>query len=218
VSSLSGFIKVISHLTRACRNEGSRASRHASLISRGIANGPVSLATDKCLDSPCHVPIIRDPPRIRCAVQPRRTRRTRLCQNGHRPTTNAMSQNHLCFSLSQLATDFRAFLVIGQAVGIDIVPGDDPGGAARVLEEGRAAKNLRRSLCALFWMRLDDLIINRLIQLYFCANGTLRESVVLFVALEHHFHPSNAGRFFQSRQRSAWRSEKLEYLSKVLQL
>jgi len=85
--------------------------------------------------------------------------------------------------------------VIGRAVGIDIVPGGDPGGAARVLEEGRIAKNLRS---VLFWMRLDSLIINRLIQTYFCANGALcegRESVVLFVlkiALENYFHPSNA--------------------------
>lgn len=32
-------------------------------------------------------------------------------------------------------TDFRAFLVTGQGVGLDIVP--DQGGAARALEEGR---------------------------------------------------------------------------------
>lgn len=37
----------------------------------------------------------------------------RLCQNGHRPTTDATSKSPVPFVID-LATDFRAFLVTGQ--------------------------------------------------------------------------------------------------------
>lgn len=56
-------------------------------------------------------------------------------RNATLPTTNAMAESPVPFIIAEtsLATDFRAFLVTGQGVGLDIVP--DQRGA--VLEEGR---------------------------------------------------------------------------------
>lgn len=71
-------------------------------------------------------------PREFLSLRPR-WRGTRLCQNEQPPTTNGYGGVTCTFRYcgNELATDYRAFLVVGQGVGFDIVPGTERGETCR---------------------------------------------------------------------------------------